>query len=93
MSILRREVFYDNTGGVARFWDWASTLTTLGTMAEPFNPGWSKTPDTSLIDFDPTDEIARIDSITAKPRDISLLYLSGGDRSLNGGDLHPRLGP
>ena len=93
MSILKREVFYDNTNGIARFWDWANVTTTLGMMAEPFSPGSPKPPDTSVDNFDPTDEIARIDSIRALSRNVSLRELSGGSYPVNGGDLRPRTGP
>jgi hypothetical protein len=93
MSILKRSVFYDNTGGIARFWDWAVVTTTLGAMVEPFSPNVRHSPGNSVLDFDPTDEIARIDSIRAAPRDKSKLMLSGGEHVLNGGDIHPRTGP
>ena len=38
MSIQKRSVFFDNTGGIVRFWDWSIVTTTLGTMVEPFLP-------------------------------------------------------
>lgn len=93
MSIVKREVFYDNSGGYARFWDFALVQTSLGAMVEPFVPGSPKPPDSDVENFDPTDEIARIDSISAKPRDIEKRFLFGEEQSLHGGDLRPRVGP
>lgn len=92
-SIKKREVYYDNTGGIARFWDWAVVTTSLGTMVEPFLPNDRKLMGADFDDFDPTDEVARIDEIRAAPRDKSLLALSGGEHQLHGGVLNPRTGP
>lgn len=89
MSILKREVFYDDTGGIVRFWDWALALTTLGTMAEPFMPNDRAKID-GISEFDPTDEIARIDSMRASSIDRQLQTLSGGTDALIGGPLNPR---
>lgn len=89
MSIQKREVFYDNTGGIARFWDWALTTTTLGVMAEPFLPNDRLRGD-GVSEFDPTDMIARIDSIRASTVDRQSQTLSGGDHALIGGPLNPR---
>jgi hypothetical protein len=91
MSIRKREVFYDNTGGYVRFWDWAIVTTTIGTMAEPFLPNDRHLPG-KFSQFDPTDEIARIDDIRASSIDTQLLQLSGGRHALNGGTLLPREG-
>ena len=91
MSILRRTVFYDNTGGFTRLWDWALVTTTLGTMVEPFDLSKHQI-DTPAIEYDPTDEISRVDEIRAADIDQSLLILSGGDTQLNGGTLIPRVG-
>lgn len=92
MSILKREVFYDNTGGYVRFWDWALTTTTLGTMAEPFLPNDRHVANAPFDEFDPTDPITRIDGIRAYTVDKQLLALSGGQHQLHGGYLHPRDG-
>lgn len=91
MSILRREVFFDNTGGYVRFWDWSLVTTTLGTMAEPFLPNDRHLPG-KFSQFDPTDEIARIDDIRASSVDTQPHTLSGGVHPLNGGTLNPRDG-
>jgi hypothetical protein len=92
VSVLKREVYYDNTGGIARFWDFAIVTTTLGTMIEPFLPN-QRTDFGGYDDFDPTDEVARIDEIRAAPRDKAMLMLSGGEHQLHGGTLNPRTGP
>ena len=92
MSILKRTVFYDYTGGVVRFWDWAEVLTTVGTMVEPFTPGARYSPQTPTIEFDPTDEVVRIDEMRALDIDRSMLYLSGGENQLHGGYQMPRDG-
>jgi len=89
MSIVKREVFYDETNGIARFWDWALTTTTLGAMAEPFLPNDRFRVD-GVSEFDPTDEMNFISSIQAAPIDKHQQMLSGGVDALNGGSLHPR---
>ena len=92
MSILKREIIYDNTGGFVRFADWALVTTTLGVMAEPFLPNDRHITSAPFDEFDPTDEMARIDSIRCVPQDRHPHYFSGGDHALNGGPLHPRNG-
>ncbi len=93
MSIQRRTVFYDLTDGIVRFWDWALVTTTLGTMAEPFNANARHQLDTPAIEFDPTDEMCRIDEIRAVPSDFQSKFMSGGsDTVLSGGVLIPRDG-
>ena len=91
MSIQKRSVFFDDTGGIVRFWDWALTTTTLGTMAEPFLPNDRHLPG-KFSQFDPTDEIARIDEMRASSIDKQLLTLSGGQHQLHGGPQLPRDG-
>lgn len=92
MSIQKRTVFFDNTDGIVRFWDWALVTTTLGTMAEPFVANGRHLLQADFAQFDPTDEISRIDDMRAASIDASLLVLSGGDRALNGGSQLPRDG-
>jgi len=89
MGILKREVYYDDTGGLVRFWDWALTTTTLGVMAEPFNPNDRLRID-GVSEFDPTDDMARIDSLRAQTVDRQPQILSGGNDALIGGPLNPR---
>jgi hypothetical protein len=92
MSILKRTVFFDDTTGVVRFWDWAMVLTTLGTMVEPFRVDARFSTSTPISEFDPTDEICRIDEIRSMPVDQSMLHLSSGPHQLHGGYCHPRDG-
>ncbi len=92
MSILNRTVYYDNTNDLAMFWDWAIVTTTLGVMAEPFIAGQKFVANVPLEDFDPEDEIARIDTIRAMPLDKEQLILSGGDQHLHGGPTVTRTG-
>lgn len=91
MSIQKRTVFYDNTGGIARFWDWALVTTTIGSMAEPFVVNDRHAMEKS-IEYDPTDEIVRVDEIRAHTIDSQQLELSGGQHHLHGGVLVPRVG-
>jgi hypothetical protein len=84
-------VYYDNTNGIARFWDFAVVTTDLGTMVEPFLPN-NRMDGQSYQNFDPTDEVTRIDEIRAAPIDKQLLILSGGEHQLHGGTLNPRTG-
>ncbi len=92
MSITNRTALYDFTGGYVRFWDWAEVTTTLGAMAEPFFANERHSNDTPTIEFDPTDEIAMINEMKARPIDESMLYLSGGLHQLHGGYQMPRDG-
>ncbi len=93
MSILNRTVYYDNSRGRAMFWDWAKTTTTLGVMAEPFIAGAKFTINTPTVDFDPDDEINRIDEIRAMPLDKEQLILSSSAVDhLHGGPTVTRTG-
>jgi len=93
MSILNRTVYYDNTNGRAMFWDWAKVTTTLGTMVEPFIPGARHELHMDFENFDPDDEVNRIDDIRSMPIAKSQLILSGaGDQHLMGGVQSPRTG-
>jgi len=102
MSILRRTVYYDISRGKAMFWDWAKVTTTLGVMAEPFIVGAKFTANTNALvhnptteenNFDPDDEINRIDEIRALPIDKEQLILSSSAVDhLMGGTTSPRDG-
>jgi len=102
MSILRRTVYYDNSRGIAMFWDWAKVTTTLGVMAEPFIVGAKFTANCNALvhfpankenNFDPDDEINRIDEIRAMPLDQEQLILSSSAVDhLHGGATSPRDG-
>ena len=85
MSILQRACFYDDTRGFITFWDWAKVTTTLGAMVEPFTPGLKFAKDVDKADFDPEDEIARIDSIRIMDLNREQTILSGGGH-LHGGE-------
>ena len=92
MSITHRTIFYDDSTGVVRFSDWAQVNTTLGTMVEVFNINQHKASHVQLRDYDPTDEIARIDSIKRISLHREKLILSGGAQVLHGGIAQPRIG-
>ena len=93
MSILNRTVYYDNSHGRAMFWDWAKVTTTLGVMVEPFIAGAKFTVNTPTVDFDPDDEINRIDEIRALPIDREQLILSSSAVDhLHGGPTVTRIG-
>lgn len=91
MSINKRIVYYDPTGGVTRFWDWAKVHTTIGSMAEPFIIGSRHVPDTDFETWDPADEINRVDEIRAADWDKHQIIL-GGEHHLHGGYQLPRTG-
>lgn len=95
MSIQKRTVFYDNTDGIARFWDWAQVTTTLGKMSEPFLPNNRHDLNHDFEQYDPTDEIVRIDEVRALPHDQNQVILSGDPDGahLMGGHCLPRNGP
>ena len=76
MSILKRTCYYDNSRGRAMFWDWAKVTTPLGVMAEPYIAGLKFSHNLPTVDFDPDDEINRIDEIRALPIDKEQLILS-----------------
>lgn len=92
MSILNRTVFYDTSGGLVRFLDWAQVTTTLGSMAEPFEIN-SRHGDVDIPNFDLSDEVNRIDNLLQIDVHQAALRLSGGDHALIGGTLMPRVGP
>lgn len=91
MSIQKRTVFYDKTGGITRFWDWALVTTTIGVAAEPFVANL-RSIDSPVRNFDPTDECARIDEMKEADIGQSLIMLSGGVNQIHGGCQLPRDG-
>lgn len=93
MSIRKRVVFYDNTRGFVRFWDWALVTTSLGTMAELFQPGLRFATATPHQEYDPEDPMARIDEMRAVDRNEMQRVLGGGDHHLMGGVSSPLTGP
>jgi hypothetical protein len=84
MSIVKRTVLFDRTTDVIRFNDWAYVDTTIGPMGEPFFPNLRTSVSTPISDFDPTDEISRIDEMRALPVDLSLGYFSSGGQAIGG---------
>ncbi len=92
MSILNRTVYHDDSRGISMFWDWATVTTTLGAMVEPFIAGQKFASNLPTVDFDPEDEISRIDSIRSMSLDKEQLILSGGNGHLHGGPTVTRTG-
>lgn len=92
MSILKREVLYGVANNITRFSDWAICTTTIGTMVEPFSPNTRRLTGTSIGDFDPSDEVSRIDSMREINIDKESILLSGGEHALIGGYCMPRTG-
>ena len=91
MTIQKREVFYDKTDGLVRFWDWAMVTTPLGAMVEPFLINSRTTPNVSMPDIDFTDEMSRIDEMNERSVDVQFRTLAGGEAQLHGG-FHLRAG-
>jgi len=91
MSILNRTAYFDISGGVVRFLDWATVTTTLGGMTEPHFHQRTGLGD-EVINFDFEDEIARIDELKIMDARQQNQLLSGGDHALIGGHVHPRIG-
>lgn len=85
-SMTTKETFH-------KFWDWALVQTGIGPMAEPFQVGMKYPHNTCLsTEYDPEDEMARVDEIVVSEREPRLLGGSGGDRALVGGTLMTRVG-
>ena len=91
MSILKREVYYDQAEGLVRFWDWAHTTTTLGTMVEPFQLNTRHANSTPFSNFDPTDDMSRVDEMHRRRIGEEQIVL-GGPHHLHGGAMMPRVG-
>jgi len=98
MSILKRTVLYyppspKSPRGTFRFPGWALVTTTLGTMLEPFNindrfvTGMGQ----SVMDFDPSDIMARVDDMQPVSDRLDWKTTSFGETMpVGGGDLLPR---
>jgi hypothetical protein len=91
--ILKRTVFCEaEKSSPLRFADWARVITPQGTMAEPFTTIFLRNaPDVDIEDYDPTEEMCRVDEIEFTNLDKVSQNLSGGEL-IHGGDLHPRVG-
>jgi|GEM_PF-6489991 len=98
MSCIKRRtifVYVDEKNGdkFYKFWDWARVTTGLGTMAEPFQVGQKYPHNTCLAqEYDPEDEMVRIDNIEIAEPEPRLLGGLGEDPPLNGGTLMTRVG-
>lgn len=98
VTIMRREIFMEvdkrkpSDGMYHRPCDWALVLTSLGTMAEPFHPFSRMCPNTSIQNYDATDDMRRIDEIHFIDLDKHMAMLSGGGLPIHGGALMPRTG-
>lgn len=90
MSIQKRTIFFEKKANVPiRYSDFAMVTTTLGSMVEPFC--FANRIFDYNTDYDPTDQIARVDDMTGIDLDKEQLLLSGGDH-LHGGKLTMRTG-
>ena len=92
MSILKRSVLYMKTEkNPYRFVGWAICTTTLGAMLEPFDIN-SRNPGVDLVDWDPSDPIARIDELQNIDDGKEELMTSFGETmAVLGGDRYPRV--
>jgi hypothetical protein len=96
-GIKKRRIFVDvhskNGDNFHKFWDWAMVVTEIGSMAEPFQVGQKYPICTTLAqDYDPEDEMVRVDEIEFSEPDHSLLGGSGTEEPLVGGVLMTRDG-
>lgn len=97
MSISQRTVFYGdvNGTGLKRFIDWALVKTTLGMMIEPYvaNNRLAMNGSANTTDYDPSDMMARIDSVEMVDLNKYNTMLSFGEpRPLHGGDVLTHVG-
>ena len=93
MSILKRSVLYTKTEKKPyRFIGWAICTTTLGAMLEPFEINSHHSPSKGWIDFDPSDEITRVDELQNVDGGKEELLTSFGETmAVLGGDRYPRV--
>lgn len=90
-GISKRTVYYDVVKGVVRFFDWAEVTTGLGAMAEPCpNINQRVNSNADYIQFDPEDQIARIDRLDRRSLDDEGMLFS--NEATCGGALQPRKG-
>lgn len=91
-GITKRTAYYYVKDGIVRFLDWATVITDLGTMVEPFQLNKRHSTGTPIIEFEADDQIARIDGMERISFDHHRLILGHGDPSLHGGVQIPRDG-
>jgi hypothetical protein len=91
MGILRRTLIMGSEKDQIRFWDWNRVSTTLGQMFEP-RPYLNRP---AFAQFDPADELAKIDEIEYRDRRVPWFFDMEGDPAtktrLHGGELIPQL--
>jgi hypothetical protein len=81
-SIKRRTVYYSQVNGSPmEFHDWASVVTSLGQMVEPFEVNLK----VSSVAFDATDDMSRIDKMERIDPIRQKVALTGTDYVLHGG--------
>ena len=89
-GVLKRTIFYGVHQGTIRFSDWANVVTSQGSCAEPYQANLRNSPGTPInVDFDPADQIVRIDEI--EQIDLAKENLLWGGCS--GGKVRIRVGP
>ena len=95
MSIQKRSVLYVKPDmGPYRFIGWAMVTTTLGAMLEPFDINNHHNPSQNWVDFDPSDEISRIDDLQNVDIGRQTLLTSHGETMQTmGGDRYPSVSP
>lgn len=91
-NILKRTVFCDDKNGYLLFADWAMCIVEINgqkqTMFEPFKTiGLRRdlASDTDLTDYDPSDEMCRIDEIRIVPQSQWNKMFSMGGHIVMGG--------
>lgn len=85
-------LYFKDDKGQYRFTGWAVTTTTLGAMMEPFNINDRAVGSQSIVNFDPSDPMARVDELKNIDPLKECLGLSHGETmEIHGGDLMPRV--
>lgn len=94
MSIQKRSVLYVKPKNKQfRFIGWAMVTTTLGAMLEPFDISHHN-PGVNWVDYDPSDEISRIDELQNVDDGTQILLTSHGETMQTmGGDRYPSVIP
>jgi hypothetical protein len=86
-SIKRRTVYFSKVNGSPlEFHDWASVVTSLGQMVEPFEVN-QKVP---AVAFSADDDMSRIDQLERIDPVKQKIALTGTDYALHGGAMMPR---
>ena len=88
MSIKNRTVFYSTKGGQVKFLDWAHTVTSIGMMAEPFSMNLRGSPNSNILDYDPSDMMVKVDRLQQVEDEGDLKRVMSG---VHGGNGLPRV--